>query len=331
MTSTHAATSRLRRFDVWLLSPAPAERLAALRILVGGFVLVYMIVNVGEFHRLAQIPSAPFEPVGIARCLDQPVSGTAVWILFVLLLSSGAAFVAGLWFRVTGPTFAVLTLAWASYHSSWGQTLHFEHLFTLHLLVLGLTPAAAVWSCAPRQLRRKRVDASVQFGWPIRIMAIITVLTYVIAGISKLRQSGLAWVDGSTLGNHIAYSAIRIEQLGGFEPPLAALVIGRPWLIAPMAVAALALELFAPMALVGGRVRNIWVIAAMVFHASTAMTMMVFFPYQGLGFALLPFFRVERAQRAVASRFEERSVTRRRGPFITKLSNHPDSSHQSNS
>ena len=300
MTTADATPSRIRRFDRWLLSPAPAERLAALRILIGGFVLVYMIVNVGAFDRLAQLPSAPFEPVGIARWLDEPLPGVAVWILFALLLVFGAAFVVGFWFRVTGPAFAILTLAWASYHSSWGQTLHFEHLFTLHLLVLGLAPAAAVWSWSPNQQAQQPTDVSVRFGWPIRLMAIITVLTYVIAGIAKLRQSGLAWADGSTLGNHIAYSAIRIDQLGGFEPPLAKLVVGRAWLIAPMAVATLALELLAPLALVGGRLRNIWATSAIVFHAGTALTMMVFFPYQGLGFALLPLFRVEYAQRALA-------------------------------
>ncbi len=301
MIIVRALQSGGRRLDRWLLAPAPADRLATLRILVGGFVLAYMIVNVGEFRRLALVPSSPFEPVGVASWLDGPVPAAAVWGLFALLLVSGSAFVAGLWFRVSGPTFGVATLAWASYHSSWGQMLHFEHLFTIHLLILGLAPAAAVRSLDARRAAGSRPDDSVRFGWPIRLLAIITVLTYVIAAIAKLRRSGLAWVDGSNLGNHIAYSAIRMERLAGFEPPLASFVLARSWMIAPLAIAAVTIEFVAPVALIGDRFRNVWTTAAIVFHAGTAATMMVFFPYQGLGFALLPFFRVERAAEAASA------------------------------
>lgn len=293
-TAQLRSPANLVRFDSWLLAPAPRERLAGLRILVGGFVLVYVLANVGEFDRLARQPPAPFEPVGIAQILNTPMSGTAVWMLFALLLVTGGAFVGGIYFRVSGPTFALLTLVWASYHSSWGQMLHFEHLFTLHLLVLAFSPAAAAWSADARREEGGESAPTVRFGWPIRLMAIISVLTYVIAGVAKLRQSGLSWIDGSTLQNHIAYSATRVDLLGGIEPPLASAVVGLPWLVAPMAALALAIELLAPISLLGGRFRNLWVVSAIAFHTATAATMMVWFPYQGLGFALLPLFHVER-------------------------------------
>ena len=291
----------LQRFDQWLQRPAPAERLAALRILLGGFVLVYIVANVGEFHRVGNVPTSPFEPVGIARWLNEPLPASAVWVLFASLIASGGAFVVGIAHRVNGAIFAALTLGWASYHSSWGQMLHFEHLFTLHLLVLAFAPAAAVWSLDAQRRSLERVEPASRFGWPIRLLAIITALTYVIAAIAKLRETGVAWIDGTTLRNHIAYSSIRIELLGGFEPPLASTVLRQQWLLPPMAVGAVAIELGAPLALAGRRLRNGWVAAALVFHAGTAATMMVFFPYQGLGFALLPLFRVEHlVQRVIA-------------------------------
>ena len=282
---------RAGRLDEWLLASAPAERLAALRILIGGFVLVYVVANVTEFSRIAAQPSSPFEPVGVAGVLTSPVDGAFVWALFVALLISGVAFVAGAAFRVSGPLFAVFTLIWASYHSSWGQLLHFEHLFTLHLLVLAASPAAAAWSFDAR--RRPKLSPDVRFGWPIRLLAITTAVTYSLAAVAKIRESGLDWIDGSTLGNHVAYSATRIDLLGGLDPPLASLVVGRPWLVAPMATVALVIELLAPVALIGDRARNVWVVLALLFHAATAATMMVWFPYQGLGFAMLPLFRVE--------------------------------------
>lgn len=287
-----------RRFDGWLFASAPATRLAVLRVAVGGFVLIYILANVTEFSRLARRPSAPFEPVGVASLLSEPVGAPVVWLLFSLLIVTGGAFVAGAWFRISGPAFAVLTLVWASYHSSWGQMLHFEHLFTLHLLVLGLSPAAVAWSIdATRQSAAVSSASGTRFGWPIRLMAIITALTYVIAGIAKLRRSGLDWIDGSTLGNHVAYSATRIDLLGGFDPPLASAVVGRSWLLVPLAVGALMIELGAPVALVNDRLRNLWVAAAIMFHIGTAATMMVWFPYQGLGLAMLALFRVEALRR----------------------------------
>ena len=284
----------MSRVDAWLLRPAPAERLAALRILIGGFVWIYMLANVGEFARLAAQPTSPFEPVGVARLLDGPLPAAMVWMLFAMLLATGLFFVSGLFYRYTGVAFAVLVLVWASYHSSWGQLLHFEHLFTLHVGVLALSPAAAAWSLDARRRMVLREPSSPRYGWPIRLMAIITVITYSIAAITKLRHTGLAWLDGSTLTNHIAYSATRIDLLGGFDPPLASFVVGQSWLISPMAIGALALELFAPIALLGGRVRNLWVASALLFHLGTAATMLVWFPYQGLGFAFLPLFCVDR-------------------------------------
>ena len=114
-------------------------------------------------------------------------------------------------------------------------------------------------------------------------------------------ETGIDWLDGSTLRNHIAYSAIRVDLLGGFKPPLASFVLRQEWLLAPLAIIAVVVELAAPAALVGRRLRNVWVVAALAFHLGTAATMMVFFPYQGLGFALLPLFRAERLVRHIAA------------------------------
>ncbi|MBT8241515.1 MAG: HTTM domain-containing protein [Acidimicrobiia bacterium] len=301
-TSTQEPTTVFGRLDRWLLDSAPVERLAALRILISGFVLVYLLANVFEFSRLASRPASEFEPVGIVTLLDQPL-GSRVWLLFGAAILAGSAALVGYAFRFTGPLFAGLVLVWASYHSSWGQMLHFEHLFTLHLLILAVSPAADAWSVQPM---RTRPPPSRRYGWPIRLLAITTVVTYCIAGVAKLRISGLDWIDGSTLSNHIGYSATRMEVLGGFVPPVAPYVIGREWLMGPMAVGGVLIELVAPLALLGGRWRRWWVVGVLGFHVGTAATMMVWFPYQGLGLALLPLYRVER----IVVRVHDRLLTR---------------------
>jgi len=282
-------TVMLARFEAWLCAPAPAERLAAIRIAVGAFVTVYMVVNVREFDRLGSRDPSAFDPIGVARVLDTPLSATSMWLLFGALLVSGCAFTVGIAVRVSGPAFAILVLSWTSYHSSWGQLLHFEHLFTIHLLILAFAPTAQAWAPGAKS----PVAPDVRFGWPIRLLAIATATTYVLSGIAKLRLSGMAWFDADTLANHIGYSAVRMETIGARQPPLASAVLQTRWLIPFMAAAALAVELGAPLALVGRKLRNGWMLAALLFHAATAATMQVFFGYRGLAFAMLPLFRLE--------------------------------------
>ncbi|NNF55374.1 MAG: HTTM domain-containing protein [Acidimicrobiales bacterium] len=281
------------RLDSWLLAPAPAERLAVFRILVGSYATIAMIVSVGEFARLADRPAVQFEPVGIANLLEGPLPSTALWGLFGLSVLSGFAFTFGAGFRYTGWVFAACQLTWATYHASWGQMLHFEHLVTLHVLVLGFAPAAHAYSVDAFR-RQGSVEPDTRYGWPLRLAAIITVVTYALAGIAKLRIGGVEWLNSETLTNHIAYSATRMDLLGEPRPPLASLAIANDWVLQPMAIASVAVELFAPLALLGGWFRRAWVPSAILLHLGTLTLMFVFFSYNGLGFALLPLYRLER-------------------------------------
>ena len=291
----HPMTPRavIRRVDHWLLCSAPPERLAVLRFAVGGYSLVNVFISTGEFARLANRPARQFEPVGLAGLLDGPVSPLALWSLFAISAVGGAAFVAGAFFRLSGPVFALATLAWATYHASWGQMLHFEHLVTLHVLLLGISPAADALSVDARRAGTADRRPGVRYGWPVRLLAIVTAVTYALAAVAKLRVGGWAWADGTTLANHIGYSATRLDLLGEPRPPLATAVVRQSWLLSPLAVSALAVELLAPVALLGGWFRRIWVPSVLLFHLGTLTTMFVFFSYNGLGFALLPLYRLE--------------------------------------
>ncbi len=282
-----------RRVDRWLLCWAPPERLALLRLAVGGYALVNVFISIGEFVRLASRPARQFEPVGLAVLLEGPVSPLVLWSLFAVSVIGGTAFVAGAFFRLSGPVFAMASLAWATYHASWGQMLHFEHLVTLHLLLLGFSPAADALSIDARRAGSANREPEVRYGWPIRLLAIVTVVTYALAGVAKLRASGWTWVEGTTLANHIGYSATRLDLLGEPRPPLSTAVVRQGWLLQPMAVSSLAVELLAPLALFGGWFRRIWVPCVLLFHLGTLTTMFVFFSYNGLGFALLPLYRLE--------------------------------------
>jgi hypothetical protein len=206
---------------------------------------------------------------------------------------SGAASAAGAWFRVSGPGFAVLLLIVTTYRSSWGQLLWFEALVVLQVLIVGFAPSADGFSIDARRAV-PAVREGGRYGFPIRLAAIVTVTTYVLAGIAKLRIGGIDWLAGDTLRNHVAYSAVRLDALGGSSSPLARPFMEHGALLAPMAITTVAVELAAPIALLGGWVRTAWVALAWTMHAAIAALMFVVFPYPLTLVAFAPFFPLER-------------------------------------
>ena len=279
--------------QLWLVDVgAPPERLAMFRILAGVFTVAYLLIRFPVFVQLGDRERG-FEGVGVASLLDGPVSS---WVVVAVLLGTVAAGVAatvGAFHRVTGVAFAVGMLALSSYRSSWGQLLHFEHLFVLHLLVLAFAPAADAWSLDAR--RRAPVERSPEsYGFPLALAAWIVVLTYVIAGVAKLRYGGLDWVIGDTLRNHVAYSAARLDVLGGTPSPVAGPVVGIGGVWPVAAAATVLIELAAPVALLGGKWRTGWVAAAWAMHAGILVFMLVGFPYPLFLVAFAPFYRIER-------------------------------------
>jgi hypothetical protein len=281
---------------VTLLDPAPAERLAVLRILIGAFSLAYLAVRLHAFLALTDASPSRFDPVGVLAWLDSPLSDGIVPMLVVATFVLGLGYTAGVWFRVTGPAYALLLLAVTTYRSSWGQLLYFENLMVLHVLIVGFTRSAdGVSVDARRHATPHRED--VAYGWPLRLAAMVTALTYVLAAIAKLRIGGLSWMVGDTLRNHVAYSAARLDLLGGTPSPIAGPLVAHAWLFPPLAIATVVIELAAPVALLGGRIRNAWVGLAWLLHAGVAALMFVVFPYPLFLLAFAPLYPLERLAR----------------------------------
>lgn len=293
MTVDVAPTIRSTQPELWRVvdSQAPPERLAMLRVLTGVFVVTYLLIRLPAFVQLAERESG-FDGVGVASLLNGPVPDPALGALIVTTLLCGFAYTLGWRFRWTAPVFAIGCLALASYRSSWGQLLNFENLFVLHVLIVALSPAADAWSLDAGRSRRSRAPTA--YGWPIALAAVVVVVTYVITGVAKLRYGGLDWIFGDTLRNHVAFAAARLDVLGGEPSPLASLGVGLAWLWPFAAAATVVIELSAPIALYGGRLRTAWVIAAWLLHAGILAFMLIGFAYPLFLVAFAPFFRIER-------------------------------------
>jgi hypothetical protein len=278
----------IARLGRWWFAPAPAERLAALRIAVGGFALVWLIARLPELAAMARSPASQLAPVGVVGVLRAPLPPGVVIAIAGATIALLAAFTLGVAYRITAPLAALGALWTLSYRSSWGMVFHTEDLLVLHLLALA--PAADAWALGARA----RGDRGAGYGWAIRLLAALTCATYLLAGIAKLRLAGVHWLDGAQLAHQIAIDNLRKALLGAATAPLAAPLVAHPAALGPLSIAALAIELGAPLALLGGRTARVWAAAAWAFHAGVILAMNVWFPYPLCGVAFLPLLAAER-------------------------------------
>jgi hypothetical protein len=300
--------SVLLALERWWHAPAPARRLAMLRLLVGGYALFYVLIRFGHLVGVSAMSPAQWKPVGPAVLLGAPLPAAAVVASAVLAALLGVAYVAGARFRITGPAFAVALLWVTSYRNSWGMVFHTENLMVLHVLVLAVSPAADALSLDAR--RRPPLDDAprARYGWAIRLLCALTVTTYFIAGWSKMHNSGLGWVTSDTLRFYVAYDNLRKVELGDSYSWLGTMLARHRELFPPLAAVSLVAELGAPLALLHPRVGRWWCALAWSFHAGVVVMMAIVFHYPLSGVAYASFFRVE----ALADRWD-RSMAARAG------------------
>ncbi len=270
-------------------TPMPATRLALLRIGVGIYAVAYLIIRALPLTSVARFSEAEFAPVGPVQLLSSPLPSWLVYGALGLAIASGVASTIGFAYRVSAPLFALAFLWVTAYRSSWGMVFHTENICALHLIVLALAPAAD--ALAPH---RHSDEVSGKYGWAVRTVAAITVVTYVLAGVAKLRLGGAAWVDGELLRAQVAYDNVRKIESGATHAPLGAWLVTFAWPFKTLAWMSLLLELGAPLALLSMPIAIGWLLGAWSFHLGVALFMAIGFPYQLSFAAYLAFLPLER-------------------------------------
>ena len=130
----------LSRIDHFWYRPAPATRLAALRIIIGGFALGYVVIRGPHLMSYADFDASQFESAGVASSLSGTLPDDVVRVLVAITIMAGVAFVTGGGYRLTGPMFAVLLLLVTSYRNSFGQIFHTENLHGVTCDGAGVSP-----------------------------------------------------------------------------------------------------------------------------------------------------------------------------------------------
>lgn len=284
------------RLDAFWFAAAPARRLGLIRVLVGAFALGYVVVRGAHLMSFGGFAEDRFAPVGVVGILDTPLPSATVTALVAAAALFGVAFLTGWQHRWAAPIFALLLLWVTTYRNSWGLVLHTENLLVLQVMVLSITASADAFSLdARRGIQRGPGGDHWTYGWPIRLLMLVTALTYFVSGWAKVSNGGWDWATGDVLRNQIANDNLRKLTLGDFYSPLGGWLVRFGWMFPPMALGSLVIELGAPAALLNPRLGRIWAGLAWLFHMAIAVVMATVFPYQLLGIAFAPFFRVERA------------------------------------
>jgi hypothetical protein len=256
------------------------RRLTAVRAVVAGWSVVWLVVRLPHNLGLADLADRRWYPVGVLAPLDAPPAAWLARAVIVAAVPLGVLAAAGWRPRVVVPAWAVALLLVGTYVSSWGQLFHTENLLVLHALVLAV---AAV-------LGRDRLDSRTVLD----ALVVVAVAAYVVAGVAKLRGSGLDWFEGDILRNKVAFDNVRKAVIGAPASPFAASAVSSGWLWPPLAALTMVVELGAPVALLGRRWAMAWVASAWAFHVGILALMAIAFPYQLLGIAYAPLLPLER-------------------------------------
>lgn len=277
----------------WWFPTLPADRLAMLRVLVGLYSVVYLAIRLPHLMSFARHRAVQFQPIGVLSWMEYPFDATVFRTLVVMTFLGSIAFFVGWAYRVTAPLFGALLLVVLTYTNCWGGILHSENLWLLHVLILAFAPAAETLSLDARSL----TDAPAphfRYGWAIRLMCWVCVFTYFLAGLAKLKNGGLGFIEGESLRNYVALDSVRKIELGSLHSPIASFLLPYPGVFQGLAVFSLALELGAPLVMLHAKVAKAWSYGMWGFHLGVLALMAILFSYPVSFIAFAPFFRTER-------------------------------------
>lgn len=266
---------RLGRVVDWWFAPIVRGRIAALRIVVYGFIFVDVFLTTAWVARHAHLPGELYQPLFLARMMNLPTPTEALVVgVQILLLVSALIALTGRFSRLAGGAVFVTYLAWMLIAMSYGKVDHDRFAFLVALAVLP-TAGPARWG---------EPGADERAGWAIRCIQVAVVLTYFLAAFAKFRFGGLDWVNGATLMRAVirrgTYLARPLEEL--------------PWVLQVAQYLIVLFELASPLLLVPGRLGRAFLKVAFVFHLMTySMITIIFLPHV---VCLLSFVELERVK-----------------------------------
>jgi len=247
----------------WWFRPVPLARIAVFRTIAYLFIPVDVLVTTTWVKAHADVPTAWYQPLTIARVLHLPVPTHGV-VLTVqwLLVACALAAATGRAPRVLGTAVFALYFEWMVIAMSYGKVDHDRISFLVALAVL---PTIGRVRFADRR-------SSEAAGFAAAAILVAVMLTYFMAAWAKVRFGGWDWPTGAT----IARAVIRRGSVfSDWTLHVPYLLPGVQW--------AMLIGEFASFVMLWwvrtDRVRTALVLGLLAFHVVT---------YLGLGIVFLP-------------------------------------------
>jgi hypothetical protein len=220
-------------------SPASLTDLGVSRAVLAGIVLV--LNGTTRFVQVGMAAPGLWTPVPILGLLHVPQPDPAT--LRVMALATAvllALIVVGVGTRLALVIVLGLELLQEAFLNSLGKVTHATLPLLYALAFFALAPCDRAFSLGAMWRRARRASADPAFTpgpvrtsrfarWPIDLLFIVLAAYYALAGISKLRDAGLAWADGYTLQYHLldfgSPAGQRLAEHLGLCAALSALVL----------------------------------------------------------------------------------------------------------
>ncbi|WP_448851624.1 hypothetical protein [Corynebacterium sp. 335C] len=225
------------------------------------------------------------------RVLRKPLPPAVADAIFEAAQVANALHLAGVVHRVTGPANAALQTWTLAYRNSWSMIPHNDNMALMHQVALGIAPSADALSVdawlRDRTLLPDRAGRA--YGGAATLMTIGTAAVYLISGVAKVRSPlGWRWAGGRVLREQIAADAVRKEVFGSRAPEAAGRLCRASAPFGVLSAGVLAIELGAPIALLGRRPGIAVAAAAWAMHHGIRRIMGIRFPYNLSGIPYLP-------------------------------------------
>jgi hypothetical protein len=263
-----------RAFERWWFEPVPRARIAWLRTFLYGFVVLDVLLLRPWVADYGSVPGALYHPLMIGRILPLPTPTPALVVLVEISLLACALLAAcGRAVSTAGVLVFALYLEWMVIAFSYGKVDHDRFAFLVALAVLP-TIGRTGWS-------NKTPDENA--GWAVKCIQVAVVATYVLSAFAKFRFGGFDWVNGATLLRAVLRRGTWLaEPLESF-----------PWMLRVSQYLLIAFELSTFLLLARGRLRTVYVVLAVLFHAITWLTIrIIFWPHVMCLLAFLPLERL---------------------------------------
>jgi hypothetical protein len=290
----------------WWFVEAPAKRVAIVRILVGAYGIQLLTKAYDAYAQIARQAPEQWWPLGPMKILDAPLDPAVFDVWQAVHYALAWCFVLGFGWRVLAPICAVSLICFLSYRTSWGSTLHSDNLFVLHTLCLALGPAASAWSLDaeiarrwPNRLRWLRSeplpDIDWRYGWTLRLMGAVAVITYLLAGVAKVVTNAQGWLTGTNLVAQVGKDALYKEFVSPPSQPneIVPWLYDHPELMLVPSILTLVIEVGAPLALLDRRLSWLWSFGAWSMHKGIDRIMGIPFDYPLSGVAFACFFPLD--------------------------------------